>query len=297
VARPPGATRSLVLTIDVITPIVDDPRQFGTIAAANSLSDVYAMGGQPELALSFVGLPMDQLPPSVLPEVLAGIQNACSRAGCAVVGGHTIADSEPKCGLAVVGSVAPEQIWTQHAGMPGQALVLTKALGTGLVGHAIKAGTASPAVAEAAIAQMLQLNDVACRVGLEVGATTCTDVTGFGLLGHLKHLVQASGLGARIRATEVPLLDGALELATADCVPGGSRRNLEYAADCTRFAGSIPPPLQLALADAQTSGGLLLGVPADRAAEAVDELQRGGCVRATIIGELVQADEPGIDVA
>jgi selenide,water dikinase len=214
-----------------------------------------------------------------------------------VVGGHTIADTEPKCGLAVVGSVAPELIWSQRGGVPGQALVLTKALGTGLVGHAIKAGTASSAVAEAAIAQMLQLNDVACQVGLEVGATTCTDVTGFGLLGHLKHLVQAAGLGARIRATEVPLLEGAMDLAIADRVPGGSRRNLQYAADCTRFDRSIPEPLRLTLADAQTSGGLLLGVPPDRAAEAVDRLRDGGCDRAAVIGELVESDESGIDVA
>ncbi len=192
----PSPGRSLVFTIDVITPIVDDPRTFGGIAAANALSDVWAMGGRPEVALSFVGFPTDKLPLEALAEVLAGMSDACARAGAAIAGGHTIADAEPKAGLAVVGSVDPAQVWSQRTAREGQALVLTKALGTGVIGQAIRAGTAAEASVAAAVAQMLTLNDRACAIGHEAGATSCTDVTGFGLLGHLGNILEASGLAA-----------------------------------------------------------------------------------------------------
>jgi selenide, water dikinase len=294
--RPDGAKRSLVLTIDVITPIVDDARSFGGIAAANALSDVYAMGGRPEVALSFVGFPNDELPDEVLHQMLEGMHEACTRAGCAIVGGHTLADSEPKCGLAVVGSVDPERIWSQRSARAGDVLVLTKALGTGLGGHAVKAGTASAELVAEITAQMLMLNDVACRVGLEHGASACTDVTGFGLLGHLRNLVEASGLGAVVRSADVPAIAGALDLAATDCVPGGTRRNLAYVADQARFAPSVSEPTRLLLADAQTSGGLLLCLAPERADAALAALRAGGCPRAARIGELCAAGEPRIDV-
>ncbi len=282
----PAAGRALVLTIDVITPIVDDPRAFGAIAAANALSDVWAMGGRPEVALSFLGFPTDKLPLDVLAEVIAGIGDACARARTAIVGGHTIADAEPKAGLAVVGSVDPGRVWSQRSARAGQALVLTKALGTGIVGQAIRAGTAPEPLVAAATAQMMDLNDRACAVGLAAGATSCTDVTGFGLLGHLENVIEASGLDAEITAAEVPLLDGVLEIAASGVVPGGSKRNLTRARKITTFADGVDEARQLLLADAQTSGGLLLCVPEERAGEAVARLHAEGCARAAVIGRL-----------
>jgi selenide, water dikinase len=292
IVRPEGASRSMVLTMDIITPMVDDPRAFGAIAGTNALSDVYAMGGRAEVALSFAGFPTDKLPLEVLTEILAGMQDACGRARCAIVGGHTICDSEPKAGLAVVGSVDPGRVWSQRSARAGQVLVLTKALGTGIVGQAIRAGSAPEALVRTAIAQMTALNDVACAVGLELGATSCTDVTGFGLLGHLRNLVEASDLTAEIRAGAVPRLDGVIELVRAGLVPGGSKRNLTYASQVTDFAAALDDATRLLLADAQTSGGLLLCLPEEQGAEAVRRLVEGGAPRSAVIGVL-RAPEAG----
>ena len=279
---------ALVLTIDVITPIVDDPRAFGEIAAANSLSDVYAMGGKPQVALSFIGFPNDRLPLSVLEEVMAGVREACARARCAIVGGHTISDAEPKCGLAVVGAVDPAKAWTHRSARAGDVLVLTKPLGTGIIGQALKAGGASAAMIEQATRRMCELNDVARDIGVELGASSGTDVTGFGLLGHLKHMVEASDTSAEIRSAAVPLLEGTLELAAEGKVPGGSRRNLGYAAPVTEFAEGVSEAMRLVLADAQTSGGLLLSLAPDRADEAVKRLRDAGR-EAAVIGALGSA--------
>lgn len=286
VAHPEGARRSLVLTMDVITPIVDDPRAFGAIAAANAISDVYAMGGRPELALTFVGFPTDKLPIEVLREVLLGVRDVCARARCAIVGGHTIVDPEPKCGLSVTGSVDPAHVWSHKGAAAGSALVLTKRIGTGVVGQAIRAGRAAPDLIARATAQMCQLNDAACDVGLALGTTSCTDVTGFGLLGHLRHIAEASNLTARIQSTGVPLIEGVRAFADEGLLPGGSKRNLRYAAPVTTFADAVPEPLRLLLADAQTSGGLLLCLPDANAAEAVRRLLEAGCDGAAIIGAL-----------
>lgn len=290
--RPDGADRSLVLTMDVITPIVDDPFAFGAIAAANSLSDVYAMGGRADVALSFIGCPTDKLPPGTLGEIVRGLNDACTRAKCVIVGGHTMKDTEPKCGLAVVGSVEPDAIWSQCFAQPGDVLVLSKAIGTGLVGQSVRAGNADPKTLQRATAQMMALNDVACEVGRACGAHACTDITGFGLLGHLRNLVEASQVVAELHASAVPLLDGVLQLAADGCVPGGSRRNLSYAEKCTAFADEVDEPLRLALADAQTSGGLLLALPADRATEAVQRLHDAGVDDAAAIGTIVE-EGPG----
>jgi selenide,water dikinase len=296
VVRPePG--RALVLTIDVITPIVDDPRAFGAISAANALSDAWAMGGRPEVALSFVGFPTDKLGLEVVAEAIGGMNDACRRARTAIVGGHTIIDSEPKAGLAVIGSVDPARVWSHTAAREGQALVLTKPLGTGIVGQAIRKGDAPAALVAAATAQMMDLNDRACEVGLAVGATACTDVTGFGLLGHLRNILEASNLGAEIVAADVPLLEGVLEIAASGVVPGGSRRNLERALAVTAFGAEVTDTRRLLLADAQTSGGLLLCVPAARARETVDRLHDAGSSHAAVIGHLVAAsDAARIDV-
>ncbi len=293
----PPAGRALVLTIDVITPIVDDPRAFGAIAAANALSDVWAMGGRPEVALSFVGFPTDKLPLEALAEVIAGMSDACVRARTAIVGGHTINDAEPKAGLAVVGSVDPGRVWSHRAAREGQALVLTKALGTGIAGQAIRKGDAPAALVAEATAQMMDLNDRACDVGLAVGATSCTDVTGFGLLGHLANILEASGLDAEIDASAVPLLGGVLALAEAGVVSGGTRRNLARALATSEVGPGVSEAVQLLLADAQTSGGLLLCVPEDQADPAVRRLHDAGCTRAAMIGRLVKrAGEKGAKI-
>jgi len=260
---------------------------------------VYAMGGQPELALSFVGFPSDKLPLSVLAEILQGVREVCARAACAIVGGHTLVDPEPKCGLSVTGSVDPERVWSHKSARAGHALVLTKRIGTGVAGQSIRAGKASDALVAAVTAQMLRLNDSARDVGLALGATSCTDVTGFGLLGHLKNVVEASGLVAHLRAADVPLIEGVRTFVEAGLVPGGTKRNLTYAAPVTSFADDVPEALRLLLADAQTSGGLLLCLPAANASEAVRRLLDSGCDGASIIGTLEPhaGDGPRILVA
>ncbi len=296
VVRPEGAARSLVLTMDVVTPIVDDPRTFGAIAACNALSDVYAMGGKPELALSFLGLPSDALGLDVVREILAGVHDVCARARCAIVGGHTMKDSEPKCGLSVVGSVEPDAVWSQRFVRGGDALVLTKAIGTGLVGQSIRKGDADPAWIDAAVSRMTQLNDVACELGRRFGVHAATDVTGFGLLGHLRNVVEASTVAVRLEAASVPILPGALELARAGCVPGGTRRNLAYASAVTRFDDALEEAHRLLLADAQTSGGLLLAIPEDAAEELVRALRGSGIADAAIVGHVTTSDAPSIAV-
>jgi selenide, water dikinase len=258
------------------------------------MSDVYAMGGRPDVALSFVGIPSDLLGEAVIGEVLGGMNDACLRAGCAIVGGHTMNDAEPKCGLAVIGSVADEPVWSQRDAAPGDALVLTKALGTGIVGQSIRAECADPVAVDRAISQMTALNDVAARVGRRFGVHASTDVTGFGLLGHLRHLVEASGLAATIEAAAVPLLPGVVELARGGCLPGGSRRNLRYAAPITSFDDGLDEALRLVLADAQTSGGLLLALPEAAAGDCVSALGSEG-VEAAQIGRL-EAGAPRISV-
>ncbi len=295
---PHPGVRALVLTMDVITPIVDDPRAFGAIAAANALSDVYAMGGRPELALSFVGFPSDKLPIEVLAEILQGMRDTCARARCAIVGGHTVVDPEPKCGLSVTGSVDPARVWSHRSARAGDVLVLTKRIGTGIAGQAIRAGKADAALVARVTEQMTRLNDAACAVGLALGATSCTDVTGFGLLGHLKHVVEASNVSAHLTSSAVPFVDGVRAFVDEGLVPGGTRRNLRYAAPITVFAESVPEPVRLLLADAQTSGGLLLCLPPANAAEALRRLHDAGCDGAAQIGELTApAGPPQITVS
>lgn len=290
IALPEGYLKGLVYTIDVITPIVDDPRVFGAIAAANAISDVYAMGGTPQIALSFVGFPTDKLPLSMLGEVMVGMQACAAKAGCAIVGGHTIADGEPKAGLAVIGNIDRNRIWSHKNARAGDVLLLSKAIGTGIVGQSVRAGRADDDLIGRAAAQMMQLNQSAMEAGLEAGAHACTDVTGFGLLGHLKHIVEASGLCATLNASDVPLIEGVLELAFSGLVPGGSKRNLQYASAISQFDSDVEDTLRLLLADAQTSGGLLLCVPPERAHQCLEQLQKNGCENAAIVGSLAQAD-------
>jgi len=287
----PESGSTLAFTVDFITPIVDDPETYGAIAAANALSDVYAMGGEPQVALAICGFPRDILSLDVLERIFRGGRDKAAEAGCAIVGGHTVLDAELKYGLCVIGSVSGAGLQQTNA-RPGDRLVLSKPLGFGIAAQAIKQAKLSGADLATAIAAMATLNKGAKDAALAAGARAATDVTGFGLLGHLHHLAAASGLAARIRVRDVPILDFIRDLAEAGLAPGGSQKNLEYASPHTQFGEGVDAVDRLILADAQTSGGLLIAVPADRESELIDELERAGSLARAVIGELV-AGEPG----
>lgn len=267
--------RALVSTADFITPVVDDARTWGRVAAANSVSDVYAMGGRPLFALNLVGWNVAALPMSLLAEVLAGGQDIATAGGFAIAGGHTIDDPEPKYGMAVTGEVHPDRILTNAGLRAGQDLVLTKPLGVGVITTAIKHDRAPIESAEAAVASMTRLNDRASGVALAAGATGCTDITGFGLLGHLGRMAIESGVRVTIEFDTVPFLVGAVELATEGVMPGGSVRNLEWGLELLD-AGGHDEVDQLLIADAQTSGGLVFGVDPERTADVLAELAASG---------------------
>ncbi len=265
------AHRAMVVTADFITPVVDDARTWGRVAAANSVSDVYAMGGRPLLALNLVGWNNDALGTELLGELLAGGADIANAGGFIVAGGHTIDDPEPKYGMAVVGEVDPDLLMTNAGLRPGQTLVLSKPLGIGVLTTAIKADEIDDAHAEAAVASMTRLNDVAARVAVEAGVTGCTDVTGFGLLGHLGRMALESAVDVTIDIASVPYLPGAVEYAAAGIVPGGSQRNWTWIQDRVEV-GAADEVTCLLLADAQTSGGLVFGVDPAHADEVVTTL-------------------------
>ena len=273
--------RALVSTADFITPVVDDARTWGRVAAANSVSDIYAMGGRPLFALNLVGWNTDLLPTSLLGELLAGGQDIATEAGFVIAGGHTIDDPEPKYGMAVTGEVHPDRIMTNAGLRPGQDVVLTKPLGIGVLTTAIKAERATVEQTAAAVESMVRLNDRASRSALAAGASGCTDVTGFGLLGHLGRMALESAVCVVVEFDAVPFLPGAVALAAEGVVPGGSRRNLAWALEFTDV-GDHDEVHQLLLADAQTSGGLVFGVDPDATASVVAELNAGGHVAARI---------------
>jgi selenium donor protein len=279
---------ALVATVDVFTPVVDDPRDFGRIAAANALSDVYAMGARPIFALSIIGFPVKKLPLSIMQEILAGGAEKAAEAGIAIVGGHSIDDVEPKYGLSVTGVVDPAKVLRNSTARAGDALVLTKPIGTGVVSQGIKLGSTTEEEAAAAVASMAALNRAACDAMLEVGADAATDVTGFGLVGHLHEMVHSSGLSAHLDSTAIPLLPGARRLAEAGVVPGGSKRNADYFGKWVTYGEKVDAPLRTLLADAQTSGGLLIALPAVGARKLLDALAARG-VAGAMIGHL---DEP-----
>jgi selenide,water dikinase len=257
---------ALVQTIDFFTPLVDDPYDFGRIAAANALSDVYAMGGTPLTALNVVAFPLATLGSEMLGEILRGGADIVAQAGASVVGGHSIDDDEPKYGLAVTGIVDPAAITTNAGAHPGDALVLTKPLGAGAVVTARKRGAADERLLAEAVGVMVALNDRASRAALAAGASAMTDVTGFGLLGHLHNLALASGLAAEIDAASVPAIAGVEELLVDDRgVSGGSRRNAAWAGTFTEIGSHVAPWRARLLSDATTSGGLLAAVAAHQA--------------------------------
>ncbi len=272
--------RALVSTVDFFTPIVDDPEMFGAIAAANSLSDVYAMGGSPLFALGLVAFPRDKLQTGLLERIVAGGAAKLAEAGVPVVGGHSIDDAEPKFGYAVTGEVHPDRIVTHVGAFPGDLLYLTKPLCSGLAATAIKRGLCPPDLERRAIDVMTHLNRQAAGAMVAAGAVAATDVTGYGLLGHLANLE----VGAEIRLQDVPVLDGVRDLADADLFPAGTRRNHAALRDAVDWGG-VSAAEQLLLCDAQTSGGLLVAVPPDRA-PAFEAGMAGAPYPAVVIGEV-----------
>lgn len=284
------AERALVVTLDFFTPIVDDPYDYGRIAAANALSDVYAMGGRPLCALAIAAFPED-LDTAVIGAILRGGADVAAEAGIAIVGGHTIKDDEPKYGLSVTGMVHPDRVLRNDTGRPGDALILTKPLGTGILTTARRSDEIDDDALAPAVASMVALNRTASEVAVRFDVRAMTDVTGFGLLGHLREML-GTRLGAAIDGTSVPLLPHALSLAARDVMPGGTRKNLARALENgARFDAQLPDGLAAVLCDAQTSGGLLIAVANSQAASLLDALRVAGVQSASVIGKL---DESGL---
>jgi len=286
----PESGSPLVFTVDFITPIVDRAEDFGAIAAANALSDVYAMGGEPQVALAICGFPEDELPREVVTRIFTGGRDKAAEAGCAIAGGHTVLDPELKYGLCVIGSVAPDDVMSQTKARPGDRLVLTKPIGTGILSQAMKKGRLGDDEFSEAIASMSALNKGAKDAAIAAGVRAATDVTGFGLLGHLHHLAIGSGCAARLHADAVPTFEPVREAAAAGLVPGGSRRNLEYVTAASRFDDAVAPEMRLVLADAQTSGGLLLAVPRENEAALLAALEAHGTLARAVVGEMIEGE-------
>ena len=277
----------MVQTVDYITPIVDDPFAFGAIAAANALSDIYAMGARPVLALNLVGYPTKTLPLGMLSEILRGGAAKLAEAGVCLGGGHSIEDLEPKYGLAVTGVIHPKRIITNAGARPGDVLVLTKPLGLGLITTGIDRRLVNGEAIERVTAVMAQLNRAASEAMQAARVHACTDVSGFGLLGHLREMIQASGAGARVHWKAVPVLTEAWGLVEQDCVPDGTRNNLNYLADFVDWSPAVPPAARVVLCDAQTSGGLLMAVSSRRAEKLLKALRAAGVASAIMIGEIM----------
>ncbi len=277
-----GRDLAIVQTVDFFTPIVDDPYHFGAIAASNSLSDIYAMGGTPLFALNIVGFPEKRLSLDVLRRILDGALAKAKEAGISIIGGHSIEDTEPKYGLAVTGVVRPDKILRNSGARPGDRIVLTKPIGTGIIATAMKRGIADKDITERAIAVMSELNRGAAEAAAEFAVTACTDVTGFGLLGHLKEMTEGSGVDAEICVDAVPIIPGARELAAADIVPGGTINNHAFVSPAVDWDPSVSRTDQLLLCDAQTSGGLLIAVNEKNAVKLIENLESRGASAADI---------------
>ncbi|OPZ72342.1 MAG: Selenide, water dikinase [Firmicutes bacterium ADurb.Bin456] len=275
--------------------MVDDPYVFGSITAANALSDIYAMGAKPLLALNIIGFPCKELSLDVLVEILRGGADKVKEAGALMVGGHTIEDKEPKYGLAVTGLVHPDKVIKNAGALPGDALILTKPLGTGIIVTAVKGGLADDQTYASAIILMETLNDQASRVMVEAGAHACTDITGFGLLGHLYEMTAASGVGALINLSQIPVLEQVRELASLGLIPAGAYRNLDYLEKKLQWDSSIDETDKLILTDPQTSGGLLMAIPGEKTAATLAALRDAG-VAAAKIGKIISRDEPCITI-
>jgi selenide, water dikinase len=291
-----SASQALVQTVDFFTPIVDDPFTFGQIAATNSLSDVYAMGGRPLSALAIVCFP-DKGDLDVLEQILAGGLSKMMEAGCVVIGGHSVRDPEIKFGYAVTGTIHPERVWKNSSAKAGDRLVLTKALGTGVISTAIKRAEAKQAWIDAAVKSMTTLNAAAARVAVDgqFAIHAATDITGFGLIGHAREMAQGSGVSLRIHGRDVPLLEGALECVRAGFIPAGLKNNREFAECNVSYDAAVAEEIRTMLYDPQTAGGLLLSVAAADSSRLVEALQNAG-VPAVGIGEVLPARKPLIQI-
>ncbi|MEJ2636912.1 MAG: selenide, water dikinase SelD [Calditrichia bacterium] len=288
---------AIVQTVDFFTPVVDDPFQFGAIAAANSLSDIYAMGARPLFALNVVGFPSNRLPVEVLEEIMRGAQSKAQEAGISIIGGHTVDDTEPKFGLAVTGIADPEKIIRNSGAQIGDVLILTKPLGTGILSTALKQGLLEKEQQRMLVEIMGALNRDAAEAMQEVGVHACTDITGFGLLGHLLEMIKDSNATAFIQHENVPFLPGVQELSAGNMIPGGTRDNFSYTSPFVGYDEHISENKRLMLNDAQTSGGLLIAVRADRADKLLEKLHSQNIGEVRRIGEIREAGEAKIKVS
>lgn len=290
-----GDGRALVQTVDVLTPIADDPELFGQIVAANSLSDLYAMGARPLTALNILAY-KPSLDLAVVERIVRGGMEKVREAGAVVLGGHTLKDQELKYGLAVTGLVRKDALVTNNGARPGDRLILTKPLGTGVVATALKADVADPADVEQINELMAQLNRTAAECMVAVGVNACTDITGFGFLGHLLEMLRASGVAARIRTEDVPRVNHVLDYISRRMVPGGSKKNLSYIRPFVTSGSPIDPLMHVLLCDAQTSGGLLMAVPGERHDRLLEMLRRRGVSWARSVGEIIEDRTPPIEL-
>jgi selenide,water dikinase len=283
--------RYILQTVDFFTPIVDDPYQFGQIAAANSLSDIYAMGGQPLFALNIVGFPIKDLPKSMLTEILQGGVDKAKEAGIAVVGGHSIDDKEPKYGMVVTGEVNKNQLINNKGARVDDVLILTKPLGTGIIATGIKKGIADQSLIENATEVMTTLNRSASELMVEIGVNAATDITGYGLLGHLSEICNGSDVTAELKSSVIPIINGTKDLIKQGIIPGGSIRNLEESKKFTKFLGTSSEAEKIILADAQTSGGMLISLSENNADKFISRFQNESGLECSVIGKIIEKNE------
>lgn len=283
---------ALVQTLDFFTPIVDDPFEFGRIAAANSLSDVYAMGGRPLTAMNIVCFPIQDMDKSILRSILQGGLDVIHKSNSVMVGGHSVEDPELKYGLSVTGIVHPKKFLTNSGAKPGDILILTKPLGTGILATALKAGLLDQKTTIQITDLMATLNKGAAKAMVEIGANACTDITGFGLLGHCQELSKMSNVGIKINSNSVPVIPEAKTFAAMGLVPGGSYKNRKFCSECLQIDSSVDPIILDIMSDPQTSGGLLISVPDSKADLLVKRLKENNTPSADVIGEVVK-EVPG----
>ena len=282
----------ILQTVDFFTPIVDDPYTFGQISAANSLSDIYAMGGKPLFALNIVGFPIQKLPNNILSEIMQGGADKAAEAGVPIVGGHSVDDNEPKYGLVITGEAVDNKIWTNSGAKPGDLIVLTKPIGTGIISTAIKKEKASSEIISHAIDSMITLNKKAAEIARKYNPNAVTDITGFGLVGHLIEICKASNVSAKINFSYIDMLPGIMEFLDEGIMPGGSKRNLKYAENFTNFHSNLTYNQKLITCDAQTSGGLLITLPKRDAYKFIEDFGE----RAKIIGEIKSKKNYSVNV-
>lgn len=287
---------AVVQTVDFITPVINDPYAFGAVAAANAISDIYAMGAKPVFALNIVGFPVKSLPLSILEEILKGGADKAREAGVSIAGGHSIEDSAPKYGMAVTGFVDPAKLVTKKGAQPGDMLFLTKPLGIGIITTAIDRGLAGPALESRVFEIMAHLNKDAAAAMVDTGVSACTDVTGFGLLGHLYEMLTAGNVSARLFLHEIPILPEARELAGAGAVPGGTDHNFRFIREHVHWNEGLTKEDKLLLCDAQTSGGLLISVPAAKAERLKSALIAAGCPAAAQIGVVTEKTKKAMEI-